>query len=66
MRTRITWTSSPASCDQYHEFADYNELVKYCFSLPDGERIILHNRQRHDQREDYDADVEIYDDYRES
>lgn len=63
MRARIYHT-----CDctptQYKEFANYDELVKYCFTLHD--RIILFNKQRYGYEPTaYDVEVEIYDDYRE-
>ena len=55
MRARISRTSASAKDDQYKEFADYNELVKYCFTLHGD--IILSNRQRHDEHEQFDIEA---------
>jgi hypothetical protein len=62
MRARILWTSD-YKAKEFKEFADYNELVKYCFSLHD--EVILQNGQRLDEIEQYDVTAELYDDWRE-
>lgn len=62
MRVRVEWSSDYRKT-QFKDFADYNELVNYCFTLYN--RIILFNKQRDDEREKFDIAVEIYDTYRE-